>query len=181
MSLKGGILTRRPLCYTPDGKAFFAACGRDVRVYSAASGEHVGTLVGHTAPATAVALDPASEGSQVRRRPPPPAAAAAARRPRTSRPPAPARGCPRAWRRRCLAGPGQHAARGRRGGLPQRSCAPAIPAPRTTPPALPSPSRQVYTSSQDGTLKLWDYMTGDCLRSLAIGQPVEHMVRARRP
>ena len=68
MSLKGGIITRRPLCYTPDGKAFFAPCGRDVRIYSAASGEHVGTLVGHAAAVTAVALDPASEANQVRRR-----------------------------------------------------------------------------------------------------------------
>lgn len=66
MSLRGGIITRRPLCFTGDGKVFFAPCGKDVRVYSAASGEHIGTLLGHTGTVTAVALDPASP-TQVRR------------------------------------------------------------------------------------------------------------------
>lgn len=71
MSLRGGVITRRPLCLTDDGKLFFAPCGKDVRVYSAISGEHVGTLFGHTATATAVALDPANSGQvRCRRRPP---------------------------------------------------------------------------------------------------------------
>lgn len=66
MALKGGIITRRALCFTPDGKVFFAPCGRDVRVYSALSGEQINTLVGHTAKVTAVSLDPSSS-TQVRR------------------------------------------------------------------------------------------------------------------
>lgn len=65
MAFQGGIITRRPLCLTVDGKFFFAPCGKDVRVYSAVSAEQVGTLIGHTATATAVALDP-TNSSQVR-------------------------------------------------------------------------------------------------------------------
>ncbi|KAI8464049.1 MAG: WD40-repeat-containing domain protein, partial [Monoraphidium minutum] len=96
MALKGGVITRRPLCLSPDGQLFFAPCDKDVRIYSALSGEHVGTLVGHTATVTAVAPDPANGG-------------------------------------------------------------------------------QVYTSSQDGSLMLWDVASRAALRSYPIGQPVEHM------
>ena len=60
MALKGGIITRRPLSWLEDGKVFFAPCGREIRVYSATSAEHINTLTGHTAAVTSVALDPAS-------------------------------------------------------------------------------------------------------------------------
>jgi hypothetical protein len=60
MALQGGIITRRPLCYSSDGRLLIAPCGSDIRVYSAKSGEHIATLRGHTAEVTAVAQDPAS-------------------------------------------------------------------------------------------------------------------------
>lgn len=35
----------------------------------------------------------------------------------------------------------------------------------------------MYSASEDGTLRLWDFATGDCLRTYELGQPIEHMVR----
>ena len=58
MTLHGGIITRRPLCYTADGKLIVAPCGNDIRVYSAQSGEHVASLRGHSAEVTATVQDP---------------------------------------------------------------------------------------------------------------------------
>lgn len=67
MTLQGGIITSRPLCYTTDGRLIAAPCGNEIRVYSAKSGEHVATLRGHTAEVTAVAQEP-SNSKLVRRR-----------------------------------------------------------------------------------------------------------------
>ena len=63
-------------------------------------------------------------------------------------------------------------------------CGHPLPAPfnkhlgRIVLPPAPAAPLQVYTSSQDGTLKLWDLATGECLRTYPIGQPLEHMVRS---
>uniref|UniRef100_A0A383VBL7 WD repeat-containing protein 75 second beta-propeller domain-containing protein n=1 Tax=Tetradesmus obliquus TaxID=3088 RepID=A0A383VBL7_TETOB len=55
MALHGGIITKRPLCYTADGRLLLAPCGNDIRVYSSKSGEHIATLRGHEAEVTSVA------------------------------------------------------------------------------------------------------------------------------
>jgi NET1-associated nuclear protein 1 (U3 small nucleolar RNA-associated protein 17) len=54
MALHGGIITKRPLCYTADGRLLLAPCGNDIRVYSSKSGEHIATLKGHEAEVTSV-------------------------------------------------------------------------------------------------------------------------------
>eukprot|EP00882_Tetradesmus_deserticola_P029930 GHRQ01033565.1.p1 GENE.GHRQ01033565.1~~GHRQ01033565.1.p1 ORF type:complete len:116 (-),score=18.67 GHRQ01033565.1:269-616(-) len=54
MALHGGIITKRPLCYTADGRLLLAPCGSDIRVYSSKSGEHIATLRGHEAEVTSV-------------------------------------------------------------------------------------------------------------------------------
>jgi NET1-associated nuclear protein 1 (U3 small nucleolar RNA-associated protein 17) len=59
-SLKGGFLTRRPACFSPDGRLIYVPVSTDIRVYSALSGEHVGTLRGHQGEVTAVVLDPSA-------------------------------------------------------------------------------------------------------------------------
>jgi hypothetical protein len=59
--LQGGIITRRPLCYTADGRLVIAPCGSELRVFSARSGEHIATLRGHTAEVTAAVQDPSSK------------------------------------------------------------------------------------------------------------------------
>lgn len=60
MTLHGGIITKRPLCYTTDGRLVVAPCGNEIRVYSAKSGEHIANLRGHAAEVTAVAQDPSN-------------------------------------------------------------------------------------------------------------------------
>jgi len=60
MTLHGGIITKRPLCYTTDGRLVVAPCGNEIRVYGAKSGEHIATLRGHSAEVTAVAQDPSN-------------------------------------------------------------------------------------------------------------------------
>jgi NET1-associated nuclear protein 1 (U3 small nucleolar RNA-associated protein 17) len=59
-TLKGGFLTRRPACFSPDGRLIYVPVSTDIRVYSALSGEHVGTLRGHKGDVTAVVLDPSA-------------------------------------------------------------------------------------------------------------------------
>lgn len=61
MLLHGGLITKRALCYTKDGRLLLAPCGRDVRVYSARSGDHIATLKGHDAEVTSVVQDTSSD------------------------------------------------------------------------------------------------------------------------
>lgn len=61
MTLYGGLITKRALCYTIDGKLLLAPCGNDIRIYSAASGDNLTTLKGHGAEVTAVVQDPSSD------------------------------------------------------------------------------------------------------------------------
>ena len=140
-ALKGGLITRRPLCLSHDGKHFFAPCGNDVRVYSTVSGDHVASLRGHTAEVTAVSLDPSSS-SQVR----------------------------------ALASPGRPAAAL---GLEVPALPHGVRCSAATPQP-PHPARsQVYSASHDGTLRLWDYHKGACLREYNMQEPVECLVSGR--
>ena len=41
----------------------------------------------------------------------------------------------------------------------------------------PSNARQLYSASLDGTVKLWRLDDGACARTIAVDEPVEHMVR----
>eukprot|EP00878_Enallax_costatus_P013093 GHUV01013681.1.p1 GENE.GHUV01013681.1~~GHUV01013681.1.p1 ORF type:complete len:298 (+),score=25.60 GHUV01013681.1:581-1474(+) len=61
MSLHGGLITKRPLCYTTDGRLLLTPCGNAIRVYSARSGDHIATLRGHEAEVTAVVQDPGND------------------------------------------------------------------------------------------------------------------------
>ncbi|KAF8061314.1 ycf24 [Scenedesmus sp. PABB004] len=58
MPLAGGLVTRRPLCFSSDGRLLLAPCGADIRVYSARSGDQLATLRGHAAEVTAVVQEP---------------------------------------------------------------------------------------------------------------------------
>ena len=60
----GGLLVRRPGTLSADGHLLFAPCGSIVRVFSALTGENVGSLEGHTAEVMCVLLNP-SDTSQV--------------------------------------------------------------------------------------------------------------------
>lgn len=52
------------------------------------------------------------------------------------------------------------------------------------PPAAHHPARpyvtplpcQVYTASLDGTMKLWNYQEGECMRTYTFHEPVESLV-----
>jgi WD40 repeat protein len=63
MSLQGGIITRRPLCLSSDGRLLLAACGAEVRVYSARTGDHISSLRGHFAEVTSIVEQPGSGSS----------------------------------------------------------------------------------------------------------------------
>ena len=54
----GGLITRRPLAYSVDGKYIITPCDNELRVYSAITGEHLSTLVGHGGEVTCAVLDP---------------------------------------------------------------------------------------------------------------------------
>lgn len=54
----GGLISKRPLAYSDDGKLLLAPCGRAVKIFSAVTGEQVGTLDGHTADVTCAVLNP---------------------------------------------------------------------------------------------------------------------------
>eukprot|EP01137_Pigoraptor_chileana_P009467 Opistho-2@57784 len=60
VSMGGGTLTSKPPLYSHDGKYFFCACSRYVKVFSVASGECVRTLVGHTDDVTFLAHNPSN-------------------------------------------------------------------------------------------------------------------------
>ncbi len=51
-----GLLTRAAV-FSQDGKLLLIPAGRVVRVFSTATADAVGTLVGHTADVTCVAID----------------------------------------------------------------------------------------------------------------------------
>lgn len=93
----GGILARRQGTATSDGRFVLCPCGHQVHIYSALTGERVGSLVGHTGEVTCVLQDPENEG-------------------------------------------------------------------------------QVYTTSQDATIRLWDYRAQDCLTTINVREPVKYMV-----
>lgn len=61
----GGQLTRRPSCYSADGRLLLVPCANAVRLYACDTGELVGRLAGHTAEVTAVV---SMAGGQVRQR-----------------------------------------------------------------------------------------------------------------
>ncbi|KXZ45497.1 hypothetical protein GPECTOR_54g239 [Gonium pectorale] len=92
----GGILSKRTGTLSGDGKLLLCPCGRLVHIYSAVTGERVGSLVGHTAEVTGVILDPEN-------------------------------------------------------------------------------GEQVYTCSNDASVRLWDYRAGEELRRITVREPVKHM------
>ena len=67
MAASGGMLSRRAAAVSDDGRLVLTPAGSVVRVYSALTGEHVGSLEGHEGEVTCVQLNP-RDAAQVRRR-----------------------------------------------------------------------------------------------------------------
>jgi hypothetical protein len=175
MTFRGGSLTHCEPSLTADGKHVLVVAGNDVRLYSAVSGDQLSTLSGHTAAITAVVLDP-KDAAQV-----------GAGRDGADEP----QSCRHRWAHRSARGT---LARGTAGGGERRQwscavCCPASPASRGNasrrcmssvleqPPLPTQPATlQVYTASRDETVKLWNFRSGEMLRSYTINAPIEGFV-----
>jgi len=137
-TLRGGLITRRPLCLSHDGNLFFCPCANDVRIYSTVSGDHIATLRGHEGEVTGVCLDP-SNHKQV--------------------------SSFKLLRATCMMA---HAGQAADIGMHRTSCCRGMAA---------HPESQVYTSSVDGTLRLWDFEEGSQLQTYPLEEPIEQLVR----
>lgn len=62
---RGGLISRRAAAFSGDARLVLAPCGKSVSIYSTATGEHIGALVGHSGEVTSVILNPENDG-QVR-------------------------------------------------------------------------------------------------------------------
>lgn len=150
----GGGLLRGPV-YSQDGRHILACCDSELRVYSALTGDHLATLRGHVSELTCAALDPKSASQvihyhilNVTRR-----AEASCIHNRFT------------WDctllmigRQQLLQPG------------------ATHSNVSRTPHVLFCIQQVYTASLDGSIRLWDFLTGACIKTYAIKDPIASLV-----
>lgn len=147
----GGSISRRQLMFSDDGKLLILACGSALRLYSTATGEPVASLAGHTADITCVTSDPKSP-KQVHR----------------------------FAERRCGRQRSGHRAESPRGCADVSGAAVVNTARPSASHAHADAPRvstsQVYTSSIDGSIRLWDYEARKCVRVLSVREAIQHVV-----